>query len=299
VNPRHALEAAGLQAFTSLARVQPWRASLRTGEWLGRLTHALGVRRRVAEDNLARAFPDRDAAWRAGVLREHYRELGRTTMEYARLPELADAPPGEVIAEVRGLEHLREAHARGAGCVVVTAHFGNFELAGAWIGRQVPLDFVYKPLRNPVTEAWIIRQRAQVGVGLISVRGGMRGILASLRAGRVVALLADQDAKRKGVFVPFLGRLASTYSGPATLALRAGVPLLFAVSDRGPDGRHTITFEPPLRIEEPAAPDAVERLTALHASRLEWWIHQRPAMWFWLHRRWKTRPPGEAPAEGG
>jgi KDO2-lipid IV(A) lauroyltransferase len=296
---RHALEATGLHAFVALARTMPWRESLRAGERLGEMMYAIGVRRRVAEDNLARAFPGSEATWRAGVLREHYRELGRVTVEYARLDELVAAPAGEVVAEIRGLEHLHEARRGGSGCVVVTAHFGNFELAGSWIGRQVPLDFVYKPLGNPAVEAWIAGVRGRAGVGLIPVGGGMRRMLESLREGRVVALLADQDARRQGVFVPFLGRPASTFSGPAVLSLRTGAALLFALCDRLADGRHVIVFEPPLRVDGPDRPDAVERLTALHADRLAVWIRKRPAMWFWLHKRWKTRPPGEAPGGGG
>lgn len=291
MSPRHALEAALVRALAAGARALPWRAALAVGARLGDAVRALGLRRTVAEDNLAHAFPERDAAWRAAVLREHYRELGRVAMEYPRLAELAAAPGDTVIAEVSGWEHVEGVMGAGRGCVFLTAHLGNFELAGAWVGRRVPLDFVYKPMRNPAVEAWIATVRRRAGVGLLPVGAGVRRVFESLRAGRCVALLADQDARRHGVFVPFMGRPASTATGPAELSLRTGAPLVFAVTWRLADGRHGIAFDPPLTVDEPRAPDAVRRLTALHAARLEQRVRERPAMWFWLHRRWKTVPP--------
>ncbi len=290
--------AALVMALAGGARTLPWRASLAAGERLGDLARSLGVRRRVAEDNLAQAFPERDAAWRGEVLREHYRELGRVVVEYARLAELAAAPAGEVVAEVSGLEHVHAARAAGRGCIVLTAHFGHFELAGAWLARTIPMDFVYKPLSNPAVEAWIVRARAAAGVGLIPVGAGMRRVFESLRAGRVVAFLADQDAGRHGVFVPFLGRPASTFPGPAQLALRTGAPVVFGLAHRLPDGRHAIEFEPLPAPHDATGPEAVTRFTAHHAARLEARVRERPAMWFWLHRRWKTRPPGDTGATG-
>src|SRR6185436_12021770 len=112
-------------------------------------------------------------------------------------------------------------------------------------------------------------------------------------AGRWVAMVGDQDARRQGVFVPFLGRPASTALGPARIALATGAPIVMGFVTRAKDGRMTLDIEPPLALEDPGAKDAALRLTALHTARLEEWVHARPAMWFWLHRRWKTAPPVE------
>jgi KDO2-lipid IV(A) lauroyltransferase len=274
-------------------RRMPWRKSLGLGLQLGDLAHALRIRRRVADQNLALAFPDRSASERDAILRDHYRELGRVCVEYARLPELADSAPGEIVTEVLGREHPEAALARGRGAVLLTGHVCNFELAGAWLARRssLPIDFVFKPLHNPAMEEWIAQQRRAAGVGLIPTGAGVRAVFAALKDNRGVALLGDQDARRHGVFVPFFGRLTSTASGPAALALRTGAPLIMAFDRRLEDGRHRIEFHPPLTIEDPAAPDAVERLTALHTAALEARIREHPADWFWLHRRWKTPPP--------
>jgi KDO2-lipid IV(A) lauroyltransferase len=285
--------ATSLLAFGLMGAVRrmPHRRALAVGERLGDMAHALGIRRAVAERNLELAFPERSASERAAILREHYRELGRVCVEYANLPELARSTPGEVVAEVRGEEHLDGARALGRGVVIVTGHVCNFELAGAWVARSRPLDFVVKPLSNPDMERWIRSRRRELGVGQIETGAGMRAVFAALKANRCVAFLADQDARRHGVFVPFFGRLASTPLGPAAIALRRGAPLVVAFARRLADLRLTIEMQSPLVVDHPEAPDAALRLTALHTARLEARIRERPSDWFWLHRRWKTPPP--------
>ncbi|MFO7893228.1 MAG: lysophospholipid acyltransferase family protein [Longimicrobiales bacterium] len=116
--------------------------------------------------------------------------------------------------------------------------------------------------------------------------------LKALRAGRAVALLADQDARDRGVFVPFFGRPASTHRGPALLALRSGAPVFMATAVRRPDGRYRIRVR---RVPVPDGEDDAEReerLTAALAAALESVVREDPAQYLWHHRRWKTRPPG-------
>ena len=288
----HALEATLVRILMAGARALPWRASLNAGAALGEALGVVGVRRRVAAENLARAFPERSAAERAAILRANYRELGRVAVEYARLGELVRAPAGEVVARVGGLDHLERARAAGRGAILLSGHVGNVELMGAMLGRHHPVDFVVRPLSNPAVEALLSRARAGAGVGQISAATGTRRVYQALRENRLVAMLGDQDARQHGVFVPFFGHPASTALGPARFALATGAPILMGFDLRGPDGRHELEIEPPLEAGDPEAPGAAERLTALHVARLERWVRERPASWFWLHRRWKTAPPG-------
>jgi len=214
-------------------------------------------------------------------------------VEYVRLAELARAPRGRVVAAVRGGQHLEAA--RGRSAILLTGHFGSFELMAAHLAQTHPVDVVVRPLSNPGVESLLARERARAGLGSISADRGIRRAYESLRSGRWVAMVADQDARRHGVFVPFFGRLASTATGPARIALASGVPILMGFVTREPDGRMSLEVEPPLQILDPEAPDAALRLTALHTARLEAWVRRRPEMWFWLHRRWKTSPGREAP----
>ena len=226
----HALEALLARGLFAASRALPWPGVTGAGAALGALVGSLGIRRRVAAANLALAFPEKSQPERDHILAAHYREVGRIALEYARLPELANAPDGKVIAEVNGLEHF-EAQ-RGRGAIVMTGHFGNFELFGAWATRVNPIDFVVKPLSNPRVEAMVARLRANAGVGVIPLGGSLKHIFRALREGHWVALLADQDARQLGAFVPFFGRLASTPVGPARIALQTGVPMLFGTIRR-------------------------------------------------------------------
>lgn len=296
--PRHRLEGWLVAGLARALAAGPWRRGRAAGERLGDAARALGVRRAVAEDNLRAAFPERSAAARAAILREHYRELGRVVAEYARLEALARDPFGTAVAEMRGAAHLAEARAAGRGAVLLSGHFSNFELMAATIARTHPVDLVVRPMSNPRVEAWIAERRRRAGFGLMDAATGLRAVYAALRAGRFVAMLADQDARAAGVFVPFLGRPASTPVGPARLALATGAPVIMGFALRRADGRLDIEVDAPLPRPEPGAPDATERLTAAHVARLEARVRERPELWFWLHRRWKTRPAAPVAGEG-
>ena len=287
----HGIEAALAGALLDALARRGWPRSQRWGEAIGALALRLGLRARVARDNLALAFPDRDAGAREAILAAHYRELGRVVAEYAEMPRLVRAPEGEVIASLPGREHLDAAIAGGRGAILLSGHYSNFELLGAWLTRFHPLTYVVRPLGNPAVEARIDRLRRAAGIEPITGDASLRRVYEALRANRWIAMVADQDARRHGVFVPFFGRLASTAIGPARIALRTGAPIVMGFVTRRADGRLDLALDPPLAVERPDAPDAAERLTALHAARLEAKVRERPELWFWLHRRWKTPPP--------
>ncbi len=288
----HWAEALVVETFQAGLRALPWRASLRAGAALGAVMLAMGVRRAVAARNLERAFPERELGWRQEVLAASYREMGRVAAEYSRLPELARAPDGAIVSGADQLEQIERVLAKGRGAILLTGHFGNFELLGAWLAQKFPVSFVVRRQTNPHVDRWLNRVRQRAGVGVIPLGAGVRGVLAALRRNRCVALVADQDARSRGVFVPFFGRLASTPRGPAELALRTGAGLLMGFAVREADGRHRLTMLPPLPMRRDAPLDQeVERLTAAHTATLEEWIRRHPDHWFWQHRRWKTSPP--------
>jgi len=295
----HAFEAALVEGIAGVTRRVPWRTTLSIGGGLGALVDRLGIRARVARNNLAIAFPERSEAEREAILHAHYRELGRIASEYPSLPELVRAAEGEVVAELGGREHLERIQREGRGALLLTGHFGNFELLGGWLARMHPLDFVVKPLSNPRVDRWLSDLRRRAGVGQIPLGAGVRAIYRSLRQNRWVALVGDQDARSAGVFVPFFGRPASTPRGPADLALRTGAPLIMGFASRMPDGRHRLEMEPPFAVPERHDEAAVEELTARHTARLEAWIRKRPDHWLWLHRRWKTVPSSEGARAAG
>src|SRR5207245_5243216 len=138
----------------------------------------------------------------------------------------------------------------------------------AGLSRFNPVDFVVKPLSTRHVEARVATLRHAAGVGTLALSDA-RQMYQRLRDNVWLAMLADQDARRHGVFVPFLGIPASTAAGPARIAIATGSPIVTGFALRRPDGRHEIEIDPPLEAEDARAPDAAERLTALHVARLE------------------------------
>jgi Kdo2-lipid IVA lauroyltransferase/acyltransferase len=267
--------------------------SRRIGSGLGDLAYwVLGARRRVTLANLALAFgPGPGALPYAAVARASFRHLGMTAMECCRL---FFGRPGALLPHVRveGAEHIKAALAEGRGVFYLTAHFGNWELlAAAHTLTAFRLSVVVRPLDNPYLEGLLARGRERGQVHLIPKRAAVRGVNDALARGDCVGILLDQDAGRQGVFVPFFGRLASTSRTLAVLALKTGAPVVPAFIRRLPDGDHEITLEPPIALVRTGdrARD-VEINTARFTEAIERWVRAYPEQWFWVHRRWKTRP---------
>lgn len=192
---------------------------------------------------------------------------------------------------------LRQDWARGRGGLIVTGHLGNWELAGRLLTLHgLPARAVMRPVENPYVDARVRRARGGDG-HVIGKRGAVKSVIDTLREGRWVALLADQNAGRGGVFVPFFGLPASTHPLPAVLALRLGLPLYAGAALRRP-GR-PFTFDVHLRRMDPGEGEEitdarVDALMAQVTATLEEWVRLDPGQYNWLHRRWKSRPPGES-----
>jgi KDO2-lipid IV(A) lauroyltransferase len=156
-------------------------------------------------------------------------------------------------------------------------------------------------MRNPLATRAFKAHWERCGIEVIEVGPGLRAAFLVLKRGGLLCFAADQDAGRHGVFVDFLGRAASTPSGPVELALRTGAPIVFGLifrrgSVRGID-HHLVRIDPPLFVEEKGSREETVRHHVQHLSnRLSAGILEQPDQWFWFHRRWKTRPPGEEPA---
>jgi Kdo2-lipid IVA lauroyltransferase/acyltransferase len=266
----------------------------RLGRGLGELAYwSLPGRRRVALDNLGRAFgPRLGGEERRALARANFRHLGETTLECCRL---FFGPAGVMQDRVRleGVENVKAALAEGHGTLYLTAHFGNWELLAACHARAglPPLNVVIRPLDNPFLDALVSQGRQRGELSLITKRDAVKGVRAALGRGECVGILLDQNAGRQGVFVPFFGEVASTSRSLAVLALKTGAPVVPAFIHRLPDGDHVITLEPPLALARTGQRDEdVVLNTARFTEVIEQRIRTHPEQWFWVHRRWKTRP---------
>lgn len=203
----------------------------------------------------------------------------------------AIATTGDVLQFENGDSFLDCAR-NGKPALLVTAHFGNWEMIGDTLPRMgIKISAVVRPLEGSLN-AVIVENRLEAGLELIPARGAIRGTLDALKRGRIVAVLLDQVVPaHQGVFVPFFGRPASTSPLAALAAIRTRAPVFVMMGVRE-GARLRLHFEGPLPL--PSAGDRdrdVEQLTAEMTATIEKYIRRHPEQWMWLHRRWKVQPP--------
>ncbi len=289
---RQDIEAFGLKSLAFLLRTLPHQTSLRLGESLGGLAYRIGIRREVTIDNLTQAFPEWDRTKIESTARACYRHFGALVCEFTRLPLLN---PGNVdkLVENDNWDVFDEAQRRGKGGVVVSGHFGIWELKGAAAAvKGYPISYIVTGQQNKRVEALIDEYRGGVGIRIIKKRDAVKGVIKALRENRIIAIMSDQDAHEAGVFVQFFNRPASTPKGAAMFALRTGAALIFAECFRRKNERLKIIMEfIPMDDLPEDREEAIFELTQRFTTRLEEAIRRHPEQWFWMHRRWKTSPP--------
>jgi len=248
--------------------------------------------RRTARRNLERAYPDKTPAEREGIIDEVFRSIARLLYAFARFPQITRENISDWI-RYEGLENYLEAKKAGRGILIATAHFGNWELSAfAHALMTEPMHVMIRPLDNPSLDRLVEQRRQLSGNQLISKREAARAVLRALQSNQAVGILIDQNTSvDEGVFVDFFGTRACANTGFAKLAAHTGAPVIpgFAVWNER-EGRYVLRFYPPV----PMTGDPAKDTQKLHA-KLEEVIREHPGQWLWIHRRWKTRPPGEPP----
>jgi len=295
---RWRVEAAAVAMGTRLLSDLPEPAALACCDAAVRTAARVWPRfRRIAEANLERVFPEWSPDERSALLTRHIAQLGQAAAEWARLPRRS---PDSFLERVEfdGLAHFESALAQGHGVIVATAHYGFWEgmlPALRYRLRNREITAVGRAQNNPHLRAQIDARRC-LGGDSATLPQDARGILGALRRGTAVGLLADHylSPRRGGRLVPFLGLRAWTNPGPATVALRAGSPLLLGHTHPLPGGRHRVVLGP--EIADPQSGDrtrdAVEMTERLNVGMGDW-IRERPELWLWLHNRFRGSPDVE------
>jgi len=274
---------------------------------IGRLLYRLvPLRRKVILDNLRRVFGDSVPAAEIEALAQvHYAHFGRLLWEFLRFPWLSEQRRRSMV-RVENLEALIAALGQGKGVLILTGHFGNFEVATAAGLDSYPQArgrfwFVRRPVKPEWLDRLLTRRFRRAGFGILPKRGGLDAILDKLAAGDLVVFPFDQHASRKdGVLVDFFGHPAGTFRSLSVIALSTGVPVVPAASWRVPDGTHVLRFEPALElIEHPDANEAIRLNTRAYNAALERMIVRHPEQWWWVHRRWKAWPAAPRRAQQG
>ncbi len=272
-----------------LARLWAWGLAIAVYWVFGRL-------RRVGERNLELALPELPPRTRREILRGVYLHLGWQLVEFCRMPRYT---PGNTRDWLRaeGLEHYEAARARGKGVLVMTAHLGAWELSSFYHSMMGhPMGMVIRRLDNRLLDEYVNRIRCMHGNYVLHKDDFGRGLLTAMHEGGTVGILMDTNmTPPQGVFVRFFGIEACTATGLAHVARKTGAAVLpgFMLWEKA-EKRYVLHFGPEVEIPHTdSVSDDILRGTELCNDAIESWIRRYPDQWLWIHRRWKTRPPGE------
>lgn len=282
-----------LKIITYIIGHIPRPAALFAGRVAGRLVYRVDKRHRnTVVDNLKRAYQGQMSEARMQeIAKGVFENLGMTAFEFARIPWLGKGDI-DMLVECVGKERLDAALAKGRGVMLYTAHFGNWELMAAWYGLHgYKLDIVVRDLDSPLIDSFVTWVRSRSGNSIISKGRSMRKLIKCLSSNGIAGILLDQNvADVEGVFVDFFNVPACTNKGPATLAASSGAVMLptFIVRE---GARHTIFIGQETVLVNTGDKEAdIAKNTAACTMAIEEMVRRHPEQWFWVHRRWKTRP---------
>ena len=270
----------------------PRARALALGARLGRWARSpLGLRRAVADENLARAFPDLELAERERIAVGVFEHFGRMTVESLRVAATAGREVIPLVDVGDALAVIQDLLGRGKGLLALTGHFGNWEVAAAYLAAHgMPVTAVWKPQANPYVARYLDGLRRRLGVDAIPMPEARSGVRTALEAGKLVALVADQAPLRGSTWVPFFGRPTKTFEGPGHFAAQTGAPVVFGGVLE--DGARYRAFVEVIDEAPSGGPEVlVPRIATLYRARLEARVRAAPEQYLWTHRLWKFPPP--------
>jgi Kdo2-lipid IVA lauroyltransferase/acyltransferase len=253
--------------------------------------------RKVGMRNLDMAFPDRGVKEKKRILRGVFISLGRQLAEFTLFPRYTRENVSRTVI-YEGFENFAAAQARGKGVLFLTAHLGGWEISSFVHSLHGhPMNIVVRPLDNPLLNALVERYRTLHGNRTFSKQDYARGLIKALRNGEIIGILMDTNmTPPQGAFVDFFSVPACTATGIARVALHtdAAVVPAFCVWDKTLK-KYRLCFEPAMKLVR-SGDDEADALanTAMFTKEIERYVTKYPDQWLWVHRRWKTRPPGEA-----
>jgi Kdo2-lipid IVA lauroyltransferase/acyltransferase len=274
---------------------RPWARA--AGAGLGALAFVLtGRLRRTGERNLQLAYPASDHAWRKRVLRQLYRNLGVQLAEFCLMSRYTQESSRSLVRYV-GLEHYLAVRDQGRGVLVVTGHLGLWELSSFYHSLMgYPMSMVIRRLDNPLVDRLVNGIRCLHGNTVLHKGDFARGLLGAMRRGETVGILMDTNmTPPQGLFVDFFGVPACTASGLARVAMRTEAATLPGfLTWREEEKKYVLEFGEPLELVRTGNDEQdIITNTQICTTAIETWVRRFPEQWLWVHRRWKTRPPGE------
>ena len=277
--------------YTALTQISEWlrkRTPAIQYRYANKLSqifyHHLVIRQKEARKNIAIAFPGYSEARRELILKNSYIFFIRNTMQFLSFPRgYQDAD-----ITVNGKEYLDEALAKKRGVILVTGHFGVWEIMLAWFGlNQYSMLVVGQKQKNSGADIFVNQLRENTGIKMIPRKSSLELMYESLARNNILTLASDQDAKKRGIFVKFFNLHASTPKGAARFHLEYGSPLIFVTCHLEKSNNHVLDILP----IPTDSNSTIASITKSYTLMLEKIITLYPQQYFWFHRRWKTKKP--------
>ncbi len=251
--------------------------------------YIIPIRKKVVIQNLEIAFPEKDQADIKKLAYQVYKSFAITLVEIMSLPYLKKQ---ELIDSVQcsNPELIIKNYDKGKGVILLSAHFGNWELIAISVALQIalPVSVIVKPLRNTLVYKWMNDRRTKFGNEVVPLGISIRKTYQTLKEKKITAMVADQRGPREGVKVNFFNRQVSVYTGPAALALKTGAPILYGIPVRDKNFLYkTVMVEIPQSDLPENEEEKIRELSQRHTSYLEKIIRENPEQWLWMHKRWK------------
>lgn len=250
----------------------------------------LKIRRKIVEKNLEGTFPEKSPEEIDSLARKVYRRQALNMIEVLRIPLIKGRDDASKLLDIDGDEFLEKTRYAGKGGVVVSAHFGNWELLGLCTGLLVAsMHIVIKHQRNPLIDRWITANRIKHGNKVVYQKNALRQGVQLLSRGEVVTLLGDQKDPSGSFVTDFLGRSSAVFLGPAFLALKTGSPMFLGMCRRRENSRYIVEIHEIKTSDLSFSREDIQELTRRYTKAIETYIYRYPEEWFWLHNRWKIK----------
>lgn len=241
---------------------------------------------------LERSLPGKSSKEYRRIVNKVYRNIGLTLMEaihyYLKGPASTKA-----VMTLENKHHLEKALSRGKGAIILTAHFGNFDLLPLIATHQgYKITLIARGMHNKTINDLSFKMRQREGITCLPKRNAYRDCLKALRRKELVGIILDQNMTRKeGVFVDYFGKPACTSPGLAFMAAQSQAPVVPAFIYRQPKGRHIVKLLPPIDPPADRSPESIREATQTYTKIIEDTVRETPDHWIWIHRRWRTVPP--------
>ncbi len=282
--------------FVLITRILNHKQTVELGIFIGYFIYYTSKKRRkITYDNLRTAFPEQSEDWINTTSKKSFQNLGITFAEMFKISSLSE-PEIRSLVKYRDIDEIDRVHKQGNGIVIISGHFGNWELMAYSFGiySTIPVSIVVKQQSNRLLNEHLNKMRVNSGNKVVSMHKAAIELIKAIRNNEAIAFLADQSATNdKDLFVNFFNQPTATYKAPAQIALKFRAPIIFSGCIRQPDNTYLIEHNELDYSDIENTPEGIKELTQRHVTALENLIRKYPDQWVWAHRRWKHKPKGE------